>query len=116
MSIALSNLLQNSELHRNALLKALDKAYVAQNISVEGIDQLVGNITAGAFIAFLDEKIPSESKESTKALNNTIKCKNYIMPWDKQWFIFECDTNVYVVKTANGSFVYEKKSNGSKSI
>ena len=74
------SLLHNSDLHRNALLKALDKAYVAQNISMEGIDQLVGNITAGAFIAFLDEEIPPEGKESTKALHITIKCKNYILP------------------------------------
>ena len=74
------SLLQNSELHRNALSKALDKAYVAQNISVEGIDQLVGNITAGAFIAFSNEQIPLEGKESTKALHITIKSKNYILP------------------------------------
>ena len=74
------SLLQNYELHRNALLKALDKAYVAQNISMEGIDQLVGNITASAFIAFSDEEIPPEGKKSTKALHITIKCKNYILP------------------------------------
>ena len=74
------SLLQNSKLHRNALLKALDKAYVAQNISVKRIDQLVGNITAGAFITFSDEEIPPEGKESTKGLHITIKCKNYIMP------------------------------------
>ena len=74
------SLLQNSELHRNALMKALDKAYVAHNISVEGIDQLVGNIIAGAFIAFFDEEIPLEGRGSTKALHITIKCKNHIMP------------------------------------
>ena len=74
------SLLQNSELHCNALLKALDKTYVAQNISMEGIDQLVGNIMAGTFIEFSDEEIPSEGKESTKALHITVKCKNYILP------------------------------------
>ena len=78
--ISMLSLLQNSDLHRNAFLKALDKAYVAQNIFVQGIDQLVGNITVGAFIAFSDEEIPPEGKESTKALHITIKCKNYIMP------------------------------------
>ena len=93
------SLLQNSNLHHNALLKALDKAYVAQNISVEGIDQLVGNITIGAFIAFLDEKIPPEGKESTKALHITIKCKKYILQQlFRKWFIFERDTNVFIVK------------------
>ena len=73
-------MLQNFELPRNVLLKALDKAYVAQNISVEGIDQLVGNIIVGAFIAFLDDEIPPKGKERTKTLHITIKCKNYIMP------------------------------------
>ena len=53
---------------------------MVQNISEEGINQLVGNITAGAFIAFSDKEIPSEVKESTKALHITIKCKNYILP------------------------------------
>ena len=78
--ISILSLLQNFELPRNVLLKALDKAYVAQNISVKGIDQLVGNIIVGAFIAFLDDEIPPKGKESTKTLHITIKCKNYIMP------------------------------------
>ena len=79
--ISMLSLLQNSKLHCNDLLKALDKAYVAHNIFMEGIDQLVGNITTGAFIAFFDEEIPPEGRGSTKALHITIKCKNYIMPW-----------------------------------
>ena len=49
-------------------------------ISVDGNDQLVGNITVGACIAFTDKKIPSEGRDSTKALHITIKCKSYIMP------------------------------------
>ena len=61
-------------------MKALDKAYVAHNISVEGIDQLVGNIRTGAFIAFSNKEIPSEGRGSTKALHITIMCKSHIMP------------------------------------
>ena len=78
--ISMLSLLQNLELHRTALTKALDKAYVAYNISVEGIDQLVGNITAGAFISFSNEEIPPEGRGSTKALHITIKFKNHIIP------------------------------------
>ena len=78
--IFMLSLLQNSELHRNALMKAINRAYVAYNIFVEGIDQFVGNITVGAFIAFFDEKIPPKGRGSTKALHITIKCKNHIMP------------------------------------
>ena len=79
--ISMLSLIQNSELHRNALMKALDKAYVAHNIFTEGINQLVGNITTGAFIAFYNEEIPPEGRGGTKALHITIKCKNHnIMP------------------------------------
>ena len=68
-------LLQNSELHCNAFLNALDKAYVTQNIFVEGIDQLMGNITTGTFIAFSDEKIPPEGKNSTRACTSPSNAK-----------------------------------------
>ena len=56
--IFLLSLFQNSKVHRNALLKALSEAYVTPIILVDGIDQLVVNITVGACIAFTDEKIP----------------------------------------------------------
>ena len=52
--ISLLSLFQNSETHRNTLLKALGEVYVTSNIFIKGIDQLVGNITAGACIAFTD--------------------------------------------------------------
>ena len=54
------SLFQSSKTHRNALLKALGEAYVTPTISVDEIDQLVGNITAGACITFIDEEIPLE--------------------------------------------------------
>ena len=54
------SLFQNVEVYREALLKALDEAYVTSTISVDGIDQLVGSITVGACIAFLDEEIPQK--------------------------------------------------------
>ena len=74
------SLFQNSKVHRGALLNALGEAYVNPTITIEGIDQLVGNITAGACIAFIDEEIPPEGRDSTKALHITIKCKSYVMP------------------------------------
>ena len=58
--ISLLSLFQNSKVHRSAILKALGEAYVIPTISVDGIDQLVGNITIGACITFTDEKIPLE--------------------------------------------------------
>ena len=74
------SLFQNLKVHRDALLKALGEAYMTPAISVDGIDQLVGNITIGACIAFTDEEIPPEGRDSTKALHITIKCKSHVMP------------------------------------
>ena len=77
--ISLLSLFQSSKTHRNAFLKALGEAYVTPTISVDGIDQLVGNITASACIAFTDVEIPLEGRDSTKALHITIKYKNHII-------------------------------------
>ena len=61
-------------------MKALVEAYVNPTITIDGIDQLVGNITASACIAFTDEEIPPEGQDSTKALHISIKCKGHIVP------------------------------------
>ena len=74
------SLFQNSDTYRNALLNALAETYVTPNISVDEVDQLIGNITASACIAFTDEEIPLEGRDSTKALHITIKCKRHVMP------------------------------------
>ena len=70
----------NSEPHHKALMKVLSEAYVAHNISVEKVDQLVGNITASNMITFSDDEIPSGGRRSTKALYITISCKRYTLP------------------------------------
>ena len=78
--ISLLSLFQNSDTHRNALPNALGEAYVTPNIFVDGVDQLIGNITTGACIAFTDEEIHKKGHDSTKALHITIKCKSHVMP------------------------------------
>ena len=77
--IFLLSLFQNSDTHHNALLNALGEAYVTPNISLDDVDQLIGNITAGACIAFIDEEIPQEGRDSAKALHITVKCKSYTL-------------------------------------
>ena len=74
------SLFQNSEVHREVLSKTLGEAYVNPTITIDGNDQLVGNITASACIAFTNEEIPPEGRESTKALHISIKCKSHIVP------------------------------------
>ena len=78
--ISLLSLFQSSKTYRDALLKVLGEAYVNPTISIDRIDQLVGNITASACIAFIDEEIPLEGRDSTKALHISIKCKSHIVP------------------------------------
>ena len=78
--ISLLALLLNSESHRNALMKVLSEAYVAYNISMEKVDQLVSNIDMSNMIAFFDDEISSKGRGSTEALYITISYKGYTLP------------------------------------
>ena len=53
--ISLLSLFQSLETHCNAILKALGETYVTPTILIDGIDQLVGNITIDACIAFTNK-------------------------------------------------------------
>ncbi|XP_052479673.1 uncharacterized protein LOC105800897 [Gossypium raimondii] len=78
--ISVLALLLNSEGHRNALLKVLNETYVADDISVNKLDRLVGNISADNFISFSDDEIPPGGMGSTRALHITARCKGCILP------------------------------------
>ncbi|XP_052484280.1 uncharacterized protein LOC105786759 [Gossypium raimondii] len=77
--ISVLALLKNSEVHRNALMKALNEAYVASDISVNQLDRLINNISADNFIFFNDDEIPSGGMGSTKALHITAWCKGSLV-------------------------------------
>ena len=66
--------------HCKALMKVVGEAYVAHNIFVEKVDQLMGNIAANNMIAFSNDEILSRGHGNTKALYITISCKGYILP------------------------------------
>ncbi|XP_016752831.1 uncharacterized protein [Gossypium hirsutum] len=78
--ISVLALLLNSEVYRNALMKVLNETYVADDISVNKLDRLVGNISADNFISFSDDEIPPGGRGSTKALHITTRCKGYTLP------------------------------------
>ncbi|XP_016679122.2 uncharacterized protein [Gossypium hirsutum] len=78
--ISVLSLLLNSEPHRNALLKVLNQAYVAYNISVKKLDRWANNLNADNFISFSDDEIPPNGRGSVKALHITTNCKGYILP------------------------------------
>ncbi|XP_052478326.1 uncharacterized protein LOC128033881 [Gossypium raimondii] len=77
--ISVLALLLNSEGHRNALLKVLNETYVADDISVNKLDRLVGNISTDNFIFFSDVEIPPGGMRSTRALHITTRCKGYTL-------------------------------------
>ncbi|XP_012453560.2 uncharacterized protein LOC105775604 [Gossypium raimondii] len=78
--ISVLALLLSSEAHRSALMKVLNETYVADDISVNKLDRLVGNIGTDNFISFSDDEIPPGGMGSTKALHITIHCKGYMLP------------------------------------
>ncbi|KAK8695024.1 hypothetical protein V6N13_072566 [Hibiscus sabdariffa] len=74
------NQYEKREKHREALLKILNQTFVPDNISVEKLDRIVGNIAADNYITFSDDEIPKGGMRSTKALNITTHCKGYVLP------------------------------------
>ncbi|KAK5792531.1 hypothetical protein PVK06_033646 [Gossypium arboreum] len=78
--ISILSLLLNSEPHRNDLLKVLNQAYVANNVSVEKLDRWMNNLNTDNFISFSDDEIPPNGRGSMKALHITTRCKGYIIP------------------------------------
>ncbi|XP_052882214.1 uncharacterized protein LOC128290555 [Gossypium arboreum] len=78
--ISVLALLLSSEVHREALMKVLNKTYVTNDISVNKLDRLVSNISADNFIYFNDDEIPPGGIGSAKALHITTRCKVYTLP------------------------------------
>ena len=77
--VSLLELLMSSEPHRALLVKVLNEAHVAQDISVEGFGGLVNNITANNYLAFAEEEIPAEGRGHNKALHVSVKCMDHIV-------------------------------------
>ncbi|KAH1198635.1 hypothetical protein GmHk_18G052175 [Glycine max] len=72
--ISLLELLINSEPHRALLIKVLNDAHVAHDISVEGFEGIVNHITTNNYIAFAEEEIPVEGRGHNKALHVSMRC------------------------------------------
>ena len=69
----------NSEPHRALLVKILNEAHVAQDISVEGFGGIINNITANNCLTSADEKILVEGQGHNRALHVSIKCLDHIV-------------------------------------
>jgi len=77
--ISLLGLLMNSERHRALLVKILNEAHVAQDISVEGFGGIINNIMANNYLTFADEEIPVEDRGHNRVLHVSVKCLGHIV-------------------------------------
>jgi len=77
--ISLLGLLMNSEPHWALLVKILNEAHVAQDISMEGFGGIVNNITTNNYLTFADEEIPVGGKGNNKSLHVFVKCLDHIV-------------------------------------
>ena len=67
------------EPHRALLVKVLNEAHVAQDISIEGFEGIVNNITANNYLTFVEEEIPVEGRGHNRVLHVSVKCMDHIM-------------------------------------
>ncbi|RDX77122.1 hypothetical protein CR513_42801, partial [Mucuna pruriens] len=79
--ISLLSLLLNSETHRNLLLKVLQEAHVAHDITAERFDSLVNNITSRGHLTFSNDEIPVEGKGHNQPLHISVRCGGYMIAW-----------------------------------
>ena len=67
------------EPHRALLVKVLNVAHVAQDISVEGFEGIINNIMANNYLTFVEEEIPDERRGHNRALHVSVKCMDHIV-------------------------------------
>jgi len=77
--VSLLKLLMSSEPHRAFLVKDLNEAHVAQDISVEGFGGIINNITANNYLTFAEEEIPAEGRGHNRALHVSVKCIEHVL-------------------------------------
>ncbi|XP_006574116.1 uncharacterized protein [Glycine max] len=77
--VSLLELLMSSEPHRALLVKVLNEAHVAQDISTKGFGGLVNNIIAKNYLTFAEKEIPAERRGHNRALHVSVKCMEHVM-------------------------------------
>ncbi|XP_061965260.1 uncharacterized protein LOC133689413 [Populus nigra] len=77
--ISLMSLILSSELHRKALQKVLNEAYVPQDITQDTMEHLVGRIQASNYLYFTEDELDPEGTGHNKPLYITVKCKNCLI-------------------------------------
>ncbi|XP_039047278.1 uncharacterized protein LOC120187689 [Hibiscus syriacus] len=78
--ISVLDLLINSEIHRNTLLKVLNQTFIPEDIPFNKLDRIVNHITSNNYITFTDDIISKGGSGSIKALNITTHCNGHVLP------------------------------------
>ncbi|XP_070049814.1 uncharacterized protein [Nicotiana tomentosiformis] len=74
--ISILSLLQNSETHRNALMKVLSEAYVPTNISSGKMANMVGQVLERHKITFHEDELPPEGLSHNRSLHITVQSED----------------------------------------
>ncbi|KAJ9147619.1 hypothetical protein P3X46_029756 [Hevea brasiliensis] len=77
--ISLLSLILSLEVHRQALQRVLDQAFVNPDITPGQFEKIVGQIHASSFVTFSEDEIDPAGLRHTKALHVTVKCKGCIV-------------------------------------
>ncbi|KAK4726780.1 hypothetical protein R3W88_031697 [Solanum pinnatisectum] len=72
-------LLMSSQMHRQALMKALDDSYVPVGTNSDNLAAMINQVIRGHRISFCDEELPFEGRMHNKALHVTIRCRDKII-------------------------------------
>ena len=95
-------LLINHEPHHALLVKVLNEAHVAHDISVEGFEGIVNHITTNNYILFAEEEIPVEGRGHNKALYVSVRCMDHVIAkvLIDNGSIFKCDAKDHLGETS----------------
>ncbi|RDY14329.1 hypothetical protein CR513_00607, partial [Mucuna pruriens] len=77
--ISLLSLLLHSESHQNLLLKVLNEAHAAPDITAERFGGIVSSFTSNGRLTFSNEEIPIEGRRHNQPLHISVKCGDYMI-------------------------------------
>ncbi|RDX90847.1 hypothetical protein CR513_27243, partial [Mucuna pruriens] len=114
----------NSESHRKLLIKVLNEAHVACDITLDKFEGIVNNIMVNNRLTFMEEEIPAKGREHNHALHISIKFMDYILARilidnSEEYILVSCPKpsgNIEATKKALETIAYvETKSKREKS-
>ena len=81
--ISILSLLQNSDAHKNALMKVLSEAYVPADITSGEMDNMVRHVLESHKITFHEDELPPEGLSHKKELHITMQFEDKFIARDR---------------------------------